>query len=723
MQQQMTEAIVGRVVFRNQDNAYTVAQMFPDHGGVFTAVGTLPEVYQDMRLRLEGQWTTHARYGQQFKVKTYEIVPPDTEDGIETYLGSGLIEEVGPVTARLIVEAFGDDTLRVLDEEPERLKEIAGIGPKRASAIAESWRAHRRISKLMMFLTGHGVSTGLSLKIHRVYGPEALAVVLMNPYRLTEIHGVGFQKADQVARAMGFARDDAQRVQAGVLHVLQEQVSDGHVYTLKVELLDLAVRLLGVAKELVEEAIDVLATANHQREHVYVEDVAGERVVYPMPYHDAETRLAERVRLLMTSGSSLKPVEDWESLLSRAARGVSVELSPEQRQAVQVAVANKVAVLTGGPGTGKTTVTQAVIGALEALGCTYALCAPTGRAAKRLSEITGRPAQTIHRLLRFSPEKENFSHHELDPLPADFVVVDEASMLDLKLADRLLGAVDLPAHVLFVGDVDQLPSVGAGNVLRDLIASGRIPVAHLTEVFRQAADSGIIVNAHRINQGDSPICNDGFGDFFLFSADGPEDAAERVVDVVANRIPRKFGISPDDIQVLAPMYRGPCGVDALNERLQEALNPPSPRKAEKKVGQRVLRVGDRVMQTVNDYDKDVFNGDVGQIVGIDPKGKKVVVQMDGRWLLYDWREATEQLVHANAISIHKSQGGEYPAIVIPVLRQHYVMLQRNLLYTAITRARRLVVLVGSRQAIAIAVKNAKVQDRRSGLAMRLASKL
>ncbi len=715
------EGVVGRVVFRNEENGYTVAEMFPDRGGVFTAVGTLPEVYQDMRLQLKGQWTTHARYGQQFRVERYQIVPPSTEDGIEAYLASGLIEEVGPVTASLITDAFGADTLRILDEEPERLKEIAGIGSKRASAIAESWRAHRRISKLMMFLTGQGISTGLALKIHRAYGAEALAVVLMNPYRLTEMRGVGFRKADGIARAMGFARDDALRVEAGVLHALWEQVGNGHVYTPRDELTSLSARLLGVPQELVEEAIDALASKDQRR--IYVDDIAGKRVVYPRSYHDAETEVADRVRLLMVSGSSLKPVEDWEKLLSQAVRDVEVELSPEQRQAVQVAINNKVAVLTGGPGTGKTTVTQAIIGALEALDCNYALCAPTGRAAKRLAEVAGRPAQTIHRLLEYSPDG-GFLHDAMDPLVADFVIVDEASMLDLKLADKLLAAVDLPAHVLFVGDVDQLPPVGAGNVLRDLIASERIPVARLTQIFRQAADSGIIVNAHRINQGKSLICNDGFGDFFLFSAGGAEEAAERVVDVVTNRIPRKFGISADDIQVLAPMYRGACGVDALNERLQEALNPPSPRKVEKKVGQRILRVGDRVMQTVNDYDKDVFNGDTGQIVGIDPKGKKVVVRMmEGYRVLYDWREAAEQLVHANAISIHKSQGGEYPAVVVPMLTQHHVMLQRNLLYTAITRAKQLVVLVGSRQAIAIAVQNDQVQDRRSGLAVRLASKL
>ncbi|MCP4590087.1 MAG: ATP-dependent RecD-like DNA helicase, partial [bacterium] len=655
-----TEGSVLRVVFRNAENGYTVLKLIEQSTGLnVTAVGVMPEVHPDMRLRLQGNWTKHPRYGAQFQVARCEIVPPTTEDGIEAYLASGLIREVGPVSARLIVEAFGTDTLRVLDEEPERLQEISGIGPARAAIIVEAWREHRSISELMMFLQGHGISTGLSLKIHRAYGSDAHLLVQKNPYRLTEIVGVGFAKADQVARAMGFARDAPERVRAGVIHTLRARSKAGDVYVPRDELIESASLLLGVSASLVEDAITALEGASRSRGKIHVEDVGGETVVYPAVFYDAEVGVTRCLRLLTVTGSPIRDraIENWKSLLSRITRDAVVALSPEQQRAVHTALTHKASVLTGGPGTGKTVTVRAVIAALEALNCRYALCAPTGRAAKRLSEITGRSAETVHRLLGYTPEG-GFQHDEDNPLTVDFVVVDEASMLDLRLTHSLLDAVDLPAHVLLVGDVNQLPSVGAGNVLRDMISSDYVAVSHLTTIFRQAAGSGIVVNAHRINRGEFPICNDGFGDFYFFTAQDPQAAIDLVVDIVQHRIPQKFGLSPDEIQVLAPMYRGDCGITALNAHLQEALNPPSRAKAERKLANCVFRVGDRVMQTRNDYDKMVFNGDVGLITAIDVITKKLFVEISGSRVTYLWNEATEHLTHAFAMSIHKSQGSE-----------------------------------------------------------------
>jgi len=448
--------------------------------------------------------------------------------------------------------------------------------------------------------------------------------------------------------------------------------------------------------------------------------VREERAVYLAPFYYGEIGVTHRLRELVESPATrLLPFRsvDWDALLTQVTRGSTVELSTEQREAVRAALTHKVTVLTGGPGTGKTVSVRTVIGALEALRCRYALCAPTGRAAKRLSEATERPAKTVHRLLEYSPQ-EGFRRNEENPLGVDCLIVDEASMLDLLLTNHLLKAVDPAAHVLFVGDVDQLPSVGAGDVLRDIIGSGRAAVVQLSTIFRQAAGSGIVVNAHRINRGQMPILNQ-FDDFYFFSQEVPQEAADLLVDIVQRRIPRKFGLDPvDQVQVLAPMYRGACGVTNLNGRLQEALNPASPRKAERRLGGRVFRVGDKVMQTRNNYLRDVYNGDIGRVTGIDPVGQMLTVTIDDRPVVYDWGEADE-LTHAFTVSVHKSQGSEYPAVVIPMLTQHYLMLQRNLFYTGITRARRLVVLVGTRRAIGIAVRNAKVRERHSGLSVRL----
>jgi len=734
---------VERVTYYNEETGYSVIRLHvAGHADLVTVVGNLPEVNPGESLRLEGTWTTHQQYGRQFKAERCTQVLPATVEGIKRYLGSGLVKGVGPVTATRIVQRFGADTLRVLDEDPRRLREALGVGPKRAAAIAKAWEEQKHIREVMLFLQSHGVTTGLAVKIYKTYGDDALQVVQEDPYRLArDIWGVGFKTADKIARDLGLPPDAPSRVQAGVAHTLSELANDGHTYAPEPDLTSEAAELLAVDPALVKEAIEVLDTDEIVRRETLVYPTLGrrgdpseqgqaqplrspqvreEQAVYLAPFYYGEVGVTNRLRALVESPATrlhrFRSV-NWDALLAQVTRGSAIELSPEQREAVRAALTHKVTVLTGGPGTGKTVTVRTVIGALEALKCRYALCAPTGRAAKRLSEATDRPAKTVHRLLEYSPQ-EGFRRNEEHPLEVDCLIVDEASMLDLLLSNHLLKAVDPAAHVLFVGDVDQLPSVGAGDFLRDVIGSGRAAVVRLTTIFRQAAESGIVVNAHRINQGQMPILNQ-FDDFYFFSKEDPEEAAGLLVDVVQQRIPAKFGLDPvDQVQVLAPMYRGACGVASLNARLQETLNPASPRKPERRLGGRLFRVGDKVMQVRNNYDKEVYNGDIGRVTGIDQVEQTLAVTIDGRPVVYDWGEADE-LVHAFAASVHKSQGAEYPAVVIPLLTQHYLMLQRNLLYTAITRAKRLVVLVGTRRAIGIAVHNDKVRERHSGLSVRL----
>jgi len=725
---------VERITYYNEENGYSVIRLNVEgQPDLVTVVGNLPEVQPGESLRLEGRWTTHAQYGRQFKAEQCKQVLPATVEGIKRYLGSGLIKGIGPVTAGRIVQRFGADTLRVLDEEPRRLREALGVGPKRAVSIARAWEEQKQIREVMLFLQGHGVSTSLAVKIYKTYGDDALNVVQEDPYRMArDIWGVGFKTADKVARDLGLPQDSPSRIQAGVAYALSQLADEGHVYAPEEELTAEATRLLTVPPDLVGTAIEDLDAEEVVRRETLVYPLPGEttsaklttreeQAVYLAPFYYGEVGVTNRLREIVENPTTrLLPFRsiDWDALLKQVTRKSAIELSTEQQRTVRTALTHKVTVLTGGPGTGKTVSVHTIIGALEALRCKYALCAPTGRAAKRLSEATGRGAKTVHRLLEYSP-RDGFRRNEENPLPVDCLIVDESSMLDLLLTNRLLKAVDPAAHVLFVGDVDQLPSVGAGDVLRDIIRSDRAAVVRLTTIFRQVADSGIVVNAHRINRGEFPVLNE-FDDFYFFSQEDPQEAAELLVDIVQRRIPAKFGLDPvDDVQVMAPMYRGACGVANLNVLLQESLNPASPRKVERRLGGRILRVGDKMMQTRNNYDKDVYNGDIGRVVGIDRVEQTLTVAIDGRPVVYDWGEVDE-LAHAFAISVHKSQGSEYTAVVMPALTQHYLMLQRNLLYTAITRARRLVVLVGTRRAIAIAVRNDKVRERHSGLSVRLA---
>ncbi len=723
------EGAVERITFHNEENGYTVARLVPDGKDYeVTVIGNMLGVQVGEHVRLEGEWTVHGQYGRQFKVERYASVLPATAAGIEKYLGSGLVKGVGPVTAKRIVRKFGADTLAVIDETPERLHEVLGVGPKRVTLIKSAWHEQRQIREVMVFLQSHGVSPALAVRIYKHYGDGAAGVVRNDPYRLArDIHGIGFITADKIARNLGIAPDAPERVAAGVAYTLSQKADEGHVYVPQAELVEDSAKLLDVPAPLAAVAIETL----RQDEQVRVEPLAGgsglaeERAVYLTPFYYGEVGVAGRLRRLMDAVEDRCFVFrsfDWPQGLAVVQRDTGLRLTAQQQAAVRTALTGRVTVMTGGPGTGKTTCTLAIIRLLDAARRSYVLASPTGRAAKRLGEATGKEAKTIHRLLEWSPGGAGgftFQRNEDNPLDVDMVIVDEASMLDLLLTNHLLKAIPPGAHLLLVGDIDQLPPVGAGNVLRDVIDSGAAAVVRLDVIFRQAAGSYIIENAHRINQGQMPEWRpEQSQDFFLFQTDDPERAAELVVEVVQERIPRKFGIPASDVQVLSPMHRGAVGVGALNERLQAALNPPAANKPERRIGGRIFRLGDRVMQMRNNYDKDVFNGDLGRIIALDPVEQTLAVRIDERTVPYDFLELDE-LVHAYAVSVHKSQGSEFPAVVVPITTQHYMMLQRNLLYTAVTRARKLVVLVGSPRAVAIAVNNNRIADRYSALAERL----
>ncbi len=727
---------VERITFYNPENGYSVVRLRPDQRrmfgadreGLVTLTGNLPELTPGEFLRLNGQWVNHPKHGMQFTVETCEQALPATVSGIRRYLGSGLIKGIGPRLAERIVEKFGAETLDVIERRPDLLREVADIGPKRTRLIAAAWAEQKQVKEIMLFLHGHGISTNLAVKIYKQYAEQSLVVVQNDPYRLArDIHGIGFKTADKIARALGLPLDHPSRLEAALVYVLGQNSEDGHVYSLQAELVKQTAELLEMGEGLVEAAL-----ARLQRDgRVMIEAVpsgrtpggqtskVGETVgpyrlpaVYLAPFYYGETGVAERLSTLNYTLPSR--LSDLPPVFAH----LDVTLSTEQKAAIHTALTHPLSVLTGGPGTGKTTALKALIGVMEDAGKKYALASPTGRAAKRLAEATGCGASTIHRLLGFSP-KEGFKFNADNPLPVDLLVVDEASMIDLLLMNTLLKALQPGTHLLLVGDIDQLPSVGAGDVLRDIIDSGLAPVNRLSTIFRQAAGSQIITNAHRINQGLIPTFLRDSQDFFLFPAEEPEEAAQWVQEVVSVRIPEKFGFRPlEDIQVLAPMYRGAAGVHALNERLQAALNPPDSRKVEKALFGITFRQGDKVMQTQNNYDKEVFNGDIGRVSGIDLVEHSLEVTIDGKPVIYDWSEC-DQLVLAYAVSVHKAQGSEFPVVVIPLVTAHYLMLQRNLFYTGITRARKLCVLVGSLRAIGIAVKNNAVAQRNSALDWRL----
>ncbi len=738
---QQLSGSVERITYYNDETGYTVLRLMPDSRGMLpyahgkyadqliTVVGNLPEVNPGEWLKLTGQWLNHPKHGRQFQVELCEQSTPASVEGIKRYLGSGMVRGVGKVMAERIVNRFGAETLDIIDADPQRLGEVLGIGRKRVDNIIKAWDEQRAIKDVMVFLHGHGISTHLAVKIYKQYGDQSLTVVQSTPYRLVQdIHGIGFKTADKIAQALGLAADDPARIEAGIHYTLSRMAEDGHVYVPQAELEPEAAEILGVPAERVTTVLQALENSELVRRETLIYDIPAaqnhaatvreEEAVYLPALYFSETGLTRQVRRLIEHPTSRLRGAGRLTSGGAPATAAALALTAQQQQAIQATLAHKLTILTGGPGTGKTTTLRTLLDTLDASGHTYALASPTGRAAKRLTEATGREARTIHRLLEFKPG-EGFSRNEHNPIDADLIVIDEASMLDLVLAYNLLRAIGPDSHLLLVGDIDQLPSVGAGDVLRDLIASDVAAVVRLETIFRQAADSLIIRNAHRINQGLMPETHADAQDFFLFIKDEPEETAALLVDVVARRIPHKFGLDPlDDVQVLAPMYNGALGVTRLNTVLQETLNPPGGRKVEKRLGGRVFRVGDKVMQTVNNYDKSVYNGDIGRVTAIDPIGQTLTVSIDGAPVVYDFLEADE-LIHAFAISVHKSQGSEYPCVVIPVVVQHYLMLQRNLLYTAVTRARRLVVLVGTRRAIQIAVRTNPVVQRHTALDWRL----
>jgi exodeoxyribonuclease V alpha subunit len=723
------DAVLERITYANEETGYTIARVATDRSGtdLLTVVGSLLGVQPGESLRLVGRWGSHPKYGRQFEIDSFTTVLPATVQGIERYLGSGLIKGIGPKMAARIVGHFGADTLRVIQEEPGRLVEVPGLGPKRTAMIGTAWEEQKAIKEVMVFLQGVGVSTSLAVRIYKKYGDASVSVVRNEPYRLAaDVWGIGFKTADTIARAVGVPHDSPQRVQAGIQYTLSEAADSGHCYLPEPNLAADAARILGVPVELVRSCLDGLAADEGViREPIPNPSTEGGTIpaVYLVPFHRAETSLAAALLRLRDTRADRMPAfatVDWGKALGWLRTGTGTDLAPEQEQAVRLALTSKVAVLTGGPGCGKSFTVKSVITLAAAKKAKIVLAAPTGRAAKRLTELTGHPAATVHRLLQLRPGGDP-THDRDNPIDADLIVVDEASMLDLILANKLIRAIPAGAHLLLVGDVDQLPSVGAGEVLRDMLAAQSVPRVRLTTIFRQAQQSGVVVNAHRINAGQAPLFGE-HPDFFLFGVEEPEATAEVVVDIVARRIPRRFGIHSRDIQVLTPMHRGPAGAGNLNILLQQALAPSRDGTPERRHGARVFRPGDKVIQIRNNYDKGaagVFNGTVGTVTELSIQDHQLTVRTDeDEDIAYDFDELDE-LQHAYAITVHRSQGSEYPAVVIPLTMASYTLLQRNLLYTAVTRARKLVVLAGSRKALAIAVRTAGTGRRHTALTHRL----
>jgi exodeoxyribonuclease V alpha subunit len=714
------DGTLSTIRFKNEESSFTVARLETQPMQFVTIVGELVGVSEGLPLRLRGHWVDDKKFGRQFKVATYQLRTPETQLGIERFLGSGIIPGIGGELAHRLVTHFGMDTLEVIERTPHRLVEVSGIGSGRAAKIAEAFAAQREVQDVMVFLRGHGVSAAFAARIVKKYGKDAISIVRANPYRLAhEVWGIGFRTADSIAEKLGIARDAPERLEAGLLHALETATEDGHLHVPDDELVRNAADLLGVATD---RLLPRLAALEARR--LIVRELLGDRgpcSMLPWAY-DAEVGAANQLVTLVKTparGMSL----DVHAAIHAFEAVTSVSLATQQRRAVEAALVDKCTVITGGPGVGKTTIVKAIVHLAKLVHRKVALAAPTGRAAKRLGEATVMEAMTIHRLLEYQPLAGGFQRHRENQLEAVLVVIDEASMVDAQLFAHLLAAVRPAAQLILVGDIDQLPSVGAGAVLADVIASEAATVIRLTEIFRQAQASKIVMSAHAINHGELPVLETSDGatsDFYFISRDDPEAARATIVELVAERIPSRFGFDPiTEIQVLAPMHRGELGTAALNRALQDRLNPQTPDAgAELTRGERTFRRGDKVMQLRNDYDKTVFNGDIGVIAAINADDATLGVEYDGKLASYE-RGELDQLAHAYAVSIHKSQGSEYPAVVIPIATQHYMMLQRSLLYTAVTRGKKLVVLVGSRRAVGLAVKNADAKRRYTWLAERV----
>ncbi len=709
------EGEVVRVTFESDRTGFRVIKLKVDgQREPLSVVGQFPRVNEGSRVRVSGTREKSAKHGEQFKASLVTELGPATMRGLERFLASGSIKGIGQKSAKRIVDHFGMNALQVLDESPERLTEVAGLGKARALQIAEGWREQRGVREIMVFLQAHGASLSLAQRIHKRFGESSMRVVSLEPYRLAlEISGVGFVTADRIAQSLGIAKDAPARMQAGVLHAVGEMTDSGHCWSAEEDVLTAAGALLGGPDHARLLSALVQLTAGG---YVILEDDANlGRVYFSRHIHRAEARLASR--LLELAARRPKVIPDAAAHLARFEASAGIELAPEQRQAAIAAAESSVLVVTGGPGVGKTTVLRAILALFDSANVVVRLAAPTGRAAKRISETTGRQGSTLHRLLEVDPKAGGFKRGPDSPIDAGAIVVDEASMVDLLLADALAQAVPLGARLILVGDVDQLPSIGAGAVLRDVIASRAVPCVRLVHIYRQAQESLIVQNAHRINAGEPPqVTSSGEGDFFMTTKSDPEGAKATVLDLVRTRIPRRFGLdSLRDVQVLVPMNRGEAGSIALNAALQAALNPAGPELVR---GARVLRQGDKVMQLRNDYDKDVWNGDLGFIEQVDVEAGSLKVRFDEQLVPYEESE-TDDLALAYACTIHKSQGSEYPAVVVVMLASHYVMLSKSLLYTAITRGKRLVVLVTDRAAVKVALSRDRRGDRRTRLAERL----
>ena len=718
---------IERITYSDAESGYAVLRIavksYPD---LVTAVGTIASPAVGEVLSMKGLWTDHPKFGSQFKIVEYRSFAPSSIQGIEKYLGSGLIKGIGPSIAEKIVSLFGAEAFKILDTKPEKLLEIEGIGDKKAAAIHEAWLEQREMRGVMLFLQSYGIGTGYALRVFRHYGSASVQVLQENPYRLAvDIFGIGFVTADKIASSMGFSKESPLRIRAGVLHVINELTRDGHVFVPIEELTASASEILSVSPELVEKGIED-GRLNQELIIEWYMDIEGKDdcAVYLPPFHYAEVHSAKNLCRILSSpfnGQYAAP----DVVIPWVQQELGISFPGQQTEALKTALSSQVMVITGGPGTGKTTLIKAIIKIRSARGFRIMLAAPTGRAAKRMTEATGHEAKTIHRMLEYTGSSMaggDFMKNETNTLDCDLLVVDEASMIDQILFHHLLKAIPKDASVVFVGDVDQLPSVGPGNVLKDIIDSGVCPVVHLKEIFRQGEESMIVVNAHKINSGEMPCFDDKSNgtspcDFYFIEQNDPDKALEIIKELVTLRIPQKFGFDPvKDIQVLTPMHRGSVGTTRLNSELREVLNIQHGSKVQR-MG-RIVQEGDKVMQICNNYEKDVYNGDIGTVLRIDGEESKVIVEMDSGRVSYDFSELDE-LIHAYAVSIHKSQGSEYPAVVIPIMTQHYMMLQRNLLYTGITRGKKLVVLVGTKKAVAIAVKNDKTRKRYTRLAGRL----
>lgn len=719
---------IERITYTNEETGYTIAKLkVQGQWDLITIVGNIPSPSPGEILDLKGEWVHHPKYGDQFKIHSYQTTVPATVYGIRRYLGSGMIKGLGPKMADRIVKKFGEKTLDIIEHQIQRLEKVEGIGAKRIALIQQAWKDQKKIREVMLFLQSHGVSTGYATKIYKTYHNRSIAIVQQNPYRLClDILGIGFIIADGIAVKLGFPKNSELRAEAGIIYVLHGLADDGHIYYPYDRLVDKCKEVLEVKGLTIQTALDKLVVESR----IVIEDLnenlntsqAPNKAVYLKKHHVCETGIASRVTMLLQTPPAAPPI-DVDREMNRVQELFSIRLAANQLSAIKSAIDNKVTIITGGPGTGKTTIIHAILKIMRRYKLRVMMAAPTGRAAKRMQETTGQEAKTIHRLLDFSMQKGGFQKNEATPLDCNALIIDEASMIDTHLMYYLLKAIPIQTTIILVGDVNQLPSVGPGHVLGDMIQSRQIPVVSLTEIFRQARKSRIITNAHRINQGEFPIVDppedpDAKTDFYFIEQKEPERVRQIIMELVAHRIPARFGFEPiDGIQVLTPMHKGIVGAENLNNSLQNALNPGEECVSRSSSS---FRIHDKVMQIKNNYDKLVFNGDIGRIEKVHPENQTVLISFDQRNVLYDFSELNE-IILAYAISVHKSQGSEYPAVVLPILTQHYILLQRNLIYTAVTRGKHLVVVVGTRKALHMGINNNKTRKRFTYLKQRLSN--